>query len=1357
MPLKSDSAAPARTEAARLAALRQYGVLDTAPEPGFDRLVRLAHQVFDVPMALVSLVDENRQWFKARIGIDLAETPRAIAFCNAAIEGAAICMVPDATQDPRFADNPLVTQAPRIRFYAGAPLLTPEGLAIGTLCILDTAPRAPLSAAQQDTLADLAAAAMAQLELRRQVTAQQAEVARAALREKLLRAAAETPTFREAIDAAMRALREVVGGVSCLFLRLAPDGRRLQLVSGQGEGQFNEPALLERIRATGLTVDNSAAGQAIRTDRQIIVTDLTPDNSGHWPAVLLSVERGMAAMILTPVSAGAERCCMALGFAAGRRDLDSVAETLAEAAGTLRPLLRRLRDTEEAELFRRVVDASNDPVIITDAASDAPGPRIRYANDAFLAQTGYALEEVLGQPPRMLQGPETTPEAREAIRDAVAAGLPVRQAIQNRRRDGTPYWVEVNIAPVVDETGWRTHWMSLQRDITASRAEAAALTASEAAFRDLFHQHPAPMWVFDQKTHGFLAVNEAAVDGYGWSREEFLRMNLMDIRPEDERAPLAELVRTFTPALVVSGPWTHRTATGEIRKVQVRSRLITYYGRPAGLSVIWDITERLRAEEAARDAAAELHATFESFSDGLCTISHDWRYTYVNRQAERLLRREAGELVGKGVWQASPAIVGTEVERQMRATAADRQTRRLLFHNPMLGTWFDITLYPARDGLTLFFRDVSEQHRRDERLRLLEVAAAKANDIILITEAAPIDAPGPRTLFVNQAFERLTGFRPEEIIGLTPRMLQGPRTDRFVLDRVRTALEERRPIREELLNYRKDGEEIWLELDIVPVTDADGTVTHFVAVQRDITGRKRTQHQLEQQAALLDQTRDAIVVRGTDHRVLFWNRSAERLYGWTAAEATGQMAHDLIYEDQAPFRRATAAVLAEGEWNGIIGQRRKDGTRLMVEGAWTLVRDPDGAPHAILCVNTDITERLELEQKLRQAQRLEAIGQLTGGVAHDFNNLLTVILGNSEMLADSLEQEPDLRLMAEMNMQAAERGSALTSRLLAFSRRQALDPKVIDVNRLLADLHQMVQRTLGGNIEVDLAASPGLWPALIDPPQLENAVLNLCINARDAMPQGGRLTVETANVHLDDTYAYNEGEVVEGDYVMIAVTDSGIGMTPDVLARAFEPFFTTKDVGQGSGLGLSMVFGFMKQSGGHVKIYSEPGQGTTVKMYIPRAAANASLAAPRQDPSHLLGGRDKLLVVEDDALVREHVAGLLADLGYHVVVAAHAAEALAALRHSPDFDLLFTDVVMPGGMSGPELAQAALRVQPGLRVLFTSGYTEGGIIHQGRLDPGVMLLNKPYRRRELAERVRAALDGPVSPGPAAPPPPAPGG
>jgi PAS domain S-box-containing protein len=440
-----------------------------------------------------------------------------------------------------------------------------------------------------------------------------------------------------------------------------------------------------------------------------------------------------------------------------------------------------------------------------------------------------------------------------------------------------------------------------------------------------------------------------------------------------------------------------------------------------------------------------------------------------------------------------------------------------------------------------------------------------------------------------------------------------------------------------------------------------------------------------------------------------------------------QRRFDACVQDGTPYDEEVQITTATGRqiWVRIIGraERGVDGRVTRVHGAIQ-----------------DISERKSLELMLHQAQRLEAIGQLTGGIAHDFNNLLTVILGNSDMLIDGAGDDTRLSSLAQTSREAAQRGAELTQRLLAYARKQPLAPVPTDIGELLAGMDQLLRRSLGAHIEIESVRSGGLWRAMVDPAHLESAVLNLCLNARDAMADGGRLTLETANVRLGDDYAASHHDVAPGHYVMLAVSDTGHGMTSQLAERAFEPFFTTKPAGQGSGLGLSMVYGFVKQSRGHVKLYSEPGNGTTVKVYLPRTWTEPEAPATTPEERPRRGAGELVLVVEDDDLVRSFVTQQVEALGYRVLSAADANRALEVLADHDDIALLFTDVVMPGGLDGRQLAEAARSMRPGLPVLFTSGYTENAIVHHGRLDPDVALLAKPYRLAQLAERLHAVLN-----------------
>ena len=401
------------------------------------------------------------------------------------------------------------------------------------------------------------------------------------------------------------------------------------------------------------------------------------------------------------------------------------------------------------------------------------------------------------------------------------------------------------------------------------------------------------------------------------------------------------------------------------------------------------------------------------------------------------------------------------------------------------------------------------------------------------------------------------------------------------------------------------------------------------------------------------------------------------------------------------------------------------------------VRGADGRIERVVGSARDVTDREQSQERLRRAQRMEAVGHLTGGVAHDFNNILQVIRGNLELIASkTADRESAQRIKNALH--GADRAAALTRQLLAFARRQPLEPRVVNLGRQVTDMAEMLRRTLGEGVEVETIIAGGLWNTMADPAQVESAVLNLALNARDAMADGGRLTIEITNAVLDETYVRQEMEVEPGQYVLLAVSDTGHGMSKDTLSKVFEPFFTTKGEEKGTGLGLSMVYGFVRQSNGHVQIYSEPGQGTTVKIYLPRSHQSAA-TVEQADIGSIAGRSEVILVVEDDDLVRASAVGMLRDLGYTCLHASDGAAALDVVKSGAKVDLLFTDVVMPGPVKSRDLAREALKLRPDLPVLFTSGYTDNAIVHHGRLDEGVQLLSKPYSRDDLARRIRGLL------------------
>ncbi len=886
-----------------------------------------------------------------------------------------------------------------------------------------------------------------------------------------------------------------------------------------------------------------------------------------------------------------------------------------------------------------------------------------------------------------------------------------------------------------------------------------------------------------------------------------------------------------------------------------------------------DITELMETRAENERLATKIQETIDGLPDPFLFLDKDLRMTYLNRRAEAVLDYTAVNMVGHELLASLPALADTRLAAVAREAMVSRKTLQVTERIKSLGKTFAISAYPVAESVAIFLRDVSEDVARAEQLDLLEKAVSRSNDIILITKAEPLDGPdNPTIVYVNDAFTRLTGFSREEVIGKSPRILQGPKTQRPILDKIRNALTGWQPVRAELINYTKAGQEFWLELDIVPITNEKGWHTHWVSVERDITDRKivdaqirlseerfrliaqvtgnavwewdlaggqkwwsdgrseifgmqpdvwhsniypndmRRIHEawdrlvsgqvssmhefyklrradgtwatvedrafsilddkgqtvrvlgsmtdiserlnLEEQVRLNDErfrlvsaaTSDVIWDSDIETQDIWWNENIERSFGYKFAneKTTSDWWLEKVHpEDRTAVWESLRAAI-EGSsvtWQAQYRFYRADGSIATVVDKGYIIRDVHGKPVRILGSLTDITDRLEIDALLRQAQKLEAVGQLTGGVAHDFNNLLLVILGNAEDLGDLLSDQPQLQKMAKMTMIAAQRGAELTSRLLAFSRKQALSPKAVDVNQLVQGIEGMLRRTLPESVDIELIKGADVWTAFIDEGQMETALLNLAINARDAMGGNGHLTIETSNSFIDEGYASQHQEVKSDEYVLISVSDTGCGMNRETLVRVFEPFFTTKDVGQGSGLGLSMVYGYIKQSGGHIKIYSEVGVGTTIKLYVPRAAVSKLVGSTPMRPTMTLGNGEHILVVEDDELVREHLSSQLRTLNYRVTTVENGHAALALIRATDDLDLLFTDVVMPGGMNGRQLVDAAHLIRPELRVLYTSGYTENSIVHQGRLDVGIELLSKPYRREELASKLRKIFGG----------------
>jgi PAS domain S-box-containing protein len=608
--------------------------------------------------------------------------------------------------------------------------------------------------------------------------------------------------------------------------------------------------------------------------------------------------------------------------------------------------------------------------------------------------------------------------------------------------------------------------------------------------------------------------------------------------------------------------------------------------------------------------------------------------------------------------------------------------------------------------------------------------------------------PEGRVKSWNAGARRFKGYEPEEIIGEHfSRFYTEEERERGIPRIALETAECEGRFEAEGWRVRKDGSRFWANVVIDPIRDPDGLLLGFAKVTRDLTDRKAAEEALrtsEERFRLLVQsvTDYAIYMLDTNGRISSWNAGAERFKGYTTDEILGEhFSRFYTQEDREAGipRVALETAGREGRFEAEGWRVRKDGSRFWASVIIDPVCNDDGQLIGFAKVTRDLTEKRAIKEQLRQSQKMEAVGQLTGGLAHDFNNLLTGISGSLEMMQVRMAQgkaaEFERYLMAAQG--AVRRAAALTHRLLAFARRQTLDPRPVNVNRLLASLEELVRRTVGPIVQVEVVGASGLWPTLVDPNQLENALLNLCINARDAMPEGGRLTIETANRWLDERTA-RQHDLPTGQYVSVCVTDTGTGMSPDVVARAFDPFFTTKPIGEGTGLGLSMIYGFARQSGGQVRIYSEPGEGTTMCIYLPRHLGEED-AEEELLPSSTIdagGEGEVVLVIDDEPTIRMLVAEILAESGYAVIEAPDGPAGLRVLESNARIDLLITDVGLPGGMNGRQVADAARVTRPDLKILFITGYAENAVIGQGRLDTGMHVLTKPFQMEVLASRIR---------------------
>jgi len=974
---------------------------------------------------------------------------------------------------------------------------------------------------------------------------------------------------------------------------------------------------------------------------------------------------------------------------------------------------------------------------------------------------GYSAGEVLGQPISVLAPPERAEEVTQILARLKRGERLEHFESVRVRKDGSLVDVSLSIFPLTDSRGEVTGIASIARDVTERKRADQELHESEERYRSLVEAAPDVIYTVSAEDGSLTSLNPAFETLTGWSRAEWLGRPFVGmVHPDD--LPVA--VERFQKALRGETHPPHELRvlckSGEYLVGEFTSTSHVKDGKVVGqLGIARDITDRKRADEALRESEELYRSVVTSVAEGIMLVDRGGAIVACNRSAERILGLTTEELIGRTAadprWQAihedgSPLPGENFPGMAALRTGKPQSNLYMGVHKPNGSLAWTIAnsvpIFHAGDGapyvVVTSFADITERKRAEEALieerYLLHTLMDNLPDAIYFKDRES------RFTRTNKAHAKQFGLSHHaQAVGKTD-------FDFFTAEHAQPAYNDEQEIirtGQPVVNKEEretwpDGRVTWVSTTKMPLRDAHGNIIGTFGVSRDITQHKQAEAEHARLVTAIEQSAEAVVITNTTGGIEYVNPAFTRITGYGREEVLGQNPRILKSDKQDPefYQQLWATILNGQIWHGELINRRKDGSLYTEEMNIAPVRNQVGEITHFIATKQDVTEHKQLEQQLIQAQKMEAVGRLAGGVAHDFNNLLTIINGYAQLLIEPISPQDPRRGHLKEILMAGERAASLTRQLLAFSRRQVLEPRVLNLNSVLADVAKMLRRLIGEDVELVSTLKPDLGRVKVDPGQIEQVIMNLAVNARDAMPQGGKLFIETSNVEIDANYARRHSPMMPGKYVMVAVSDTGCGMDLETQAHAFEPFFTTKEKGHGTGLGLATVYGIVKQSGGFIWVYSAPGHGSTFKIYLPFIEEALPTAEPAEAPAELAKGSETVLVVEDERGVRSLVCEALASHGYKVLEAAGAASALEiSEKYTEPIHLLLTDVVMPQ-TGGKELAKGFSTLHPETKVLYMSGYTDDAIVRHGIMEGSMPFLQKPFGPNALLVKVREVLE-----------------